>query len=131
MASAVRRPLSQLLVDSQPDKIKAAIAEISDQPVQFVINSHYHYDHTDGNDAGGPEPGMGQAFGNLAPVTGPEHTTRTHQHAHLGIAAPPDAHQKPQQARGALCGWRWSLGPSAGRGPEAVGKKRRWAVSSA
>ena len=32
------------------DKINAAIAELSDIPVQFVINTHWHYDHTDGNE---------------------------------------------------------------------------------
>lgn len=32
------------------EKIRAAIAAISDRPVQFVINTHYHYDHTDGNE---------------------------------------------------------------------------------
>ncbi len=37
------------------EKIKAAIAEIADRPVQFVINSHYHYDHTDGNENFGGE----------------------------------------------------------------------------
>ncbi len=31
------------------DKILAAIAEISDQPVSFVINTHWHGDHTGGN----------------------------------------------------------------------------------
>lgn len=30
-------------------KIQAAIAELSDKPVTFVMNSHFHYDHTDGN----------------------------------------------------------------------------------
>jgi len=30
-------------------KIEAAIAELSDKPVTFVMNSHFHYDHTDGN----------------------------------------------------------------------------------
>ena len=37
------------------DKIKAAIAELTDKPVQFVINTHYHYDHTDGNENFGGE----------------------------------------------------------------------------
>ena len=37
------------------EKIKAAIAEITDKPVQFVINTHYHYDHTDGNENFGGE----------------------------------------------------------------------------
>lgn len=35
------------------DKIIAAIAEISDQPVRFVINTHWHGDHTGGNEAFG------------------------------------------------------------------------------
>lgn len=30
-------------------KIQAAIAELTDKPVTFVMNSHFHYDHTDGN----------------------------------------------------------------------------------
>lgn len=32
------------------DKIEAAIAELTDQPVDFVVNTHFHYDHTDGNE---------------------------------------------------------------------------------
>lgn len=32
------------------DKIKAAVAEISDQPVRFVINTHWHGDHVGGNE---------------------------------------------------------------------------------
>src|SRR4029450_4381453 len=31
------------------DKIKAAIAKISPLPVKYVINTHYHGDHVDGN----------------------------------------------------------------------------------
>ena len=31
-------------------KIKAAIKEISDQPIRFVINTHWHFDHTGGNE---------------------------------------------------------------------------------
>jgi cyclase len=34
-------------------KIRAAVAMLSDQPVQFVINTHLHGDHTGGNDAFG------------------------------------------------------------------------------
>lgn len=33
------------------DKIKAAIAEITDQPVDYVLNTHWHGDHTGGNEA--------------------------------------------------------------------------------
>jgi cyclase len=42
------------IVDDQfaplTDKIVAAIAALSDDPVQFVVNSHWHYDHSDGNE---------------------------------------------------------------------------------
>ncbi len=42
------------IVDDQyaplTDKIVAAIAALTDRPVDFVINSHWHYDHTDGNE---------------------------------------------------------------------------------
>lgn len=32
-------------------KIRAAIKEITDQPVRFIVNTHYHPDHTGGNTA--------------------------------------------------------------------------------
>lgn len=32
-------------------KIKAAIAKVSDKPVRFLINTHWHFDHTGGNEA--------------------------------------------------------------------------------
>lgn len=42
-----------LIVDDQfaplTGKIQAAIAELTDRPVDYVINSHWHYDHSDGN----------------------------------------------------------------------------------
>jgi glyoxylase-like metal-dependent hydrolase (beta-lactamase superfamily II) len=44
-----------ILVDSEfaplHDKIKAAIKAVSDQPVKYVINTHYHGDHTGGDQA--------------------------------------------------------------------------------
>jgi cyclase len=33
------------------DKVKAAIKGLSDQPVKYVVNTHYHGDHTGGNQA--------------------------------------------------------------------------------
>jgi cyclase len=43
-----------LIIDDQfaplSNKIAAAIAELSDQSVTFVVNSHFHYDHSDGNE---------------------------------------------------------------------------------
>src|SRR5262245_17260517 len=43
-----------IMVDSQfaplHDKIKAAIAKISPLPVKYIINTHYHGDHVEGND---------------------------------------------------------------------------------
>ena len=42
------------IVDDQfaplTEKITAAIAELTDHSVDFVINTHWHYDHTDGNE---------------------------------------------------------------------------------
>ena len=42
-----------VVVDDQyaplADKIQAALKGITDKPVRFVINTHYHFDHTDGN----------------------------------------------------------------------------------
>src|SRR5476651_1397869 len=31
------------------DKIKAAIAAVSNQPIKYLINTHFHGDHTGGN----------------------------------------------------------------------------------
>src|SRR6201981_1629407 len=42
-----------IMVDSEfaplHDKIKAAITKLSPLPVKYVINTHYHGDHVDGN----------------------------------------------------------------------------------
>ncbi|MDJ0653424.1 MAG: MBL fold metallo-hydrolase [Xanthomonadales bacterium] len=37
------------------EKILAAVAELSNQPVRFVINTHWHFDHTGGNENLGKE----------------------------------------------------------------------------
>src|SRR5689334_6500748 len=43
-----------IVVDTQfaplYDKLKAKIKSLSDQPVKYVINTHYHGDHTGGNE---------------------------------------------------------------------------------
>jgi cyclase len=43
-----------IMVDGQfaplSDKIKAAIKEISPQPIKYLVNTHYHGDHTGGNE---------------------------------------------------------------------------------
>jgi len=42
------------LIDDQfaplSPKITAAIAQVSDKPVKFLLNTHWHYDHTGGNE---------------------------------------------------------------------------------
>lgn len=48
-----------ILVDDQfaplSEKIKAALATINDKPIKFIINTHFHFDHSDGNKTLGGE----------------------------------------------------------------------------
>src|SRR5262245_33447091 len=43
-----------VLVDDQyaplTDKIKAALAALSEKPIRFLLNTHWHFDHTGGNE---------------------------------------------------------------------------------
>jgi len=59
-----------LIVDDQyaplADKIKAALKGISDKPVKFVLNTHWHGDHTGGN----------PYFGETAPVIAHENVRK-------------------------------------------------------
>jgi cyclase len=47
------------IVDDQfeqiSDALRTTISGITEQPIQFVVNSHWHYDHSDGNKALGSE----------------------------------------------------------------------------
>jgi len=48
-------PDGVLLIDDQfaelSEKIKAAVASVSDKPIRFVFNTHWHGDHVGGNEA--------------------------------------------------------------------------------
>jgi glyoxylase-like metal-dependent hydrolase (beta-lactamase superfamily II) len=58
-----------IMVDSQfapmHDKLKAAIAAVTPQPVKFLINTHYHRDHTGGNAAFGKDGAIVVAHENV------------------------------------------------------------------
>ena len=46
-------------------KIKAAIARLTPRPVQFVLNTHFHFDHTGGNEAFGSDGALIVAHDNV------------------------------------------------------------------
>jgi cyclase len=47
-------------------KIEAALKSITDQPVRFILNTHYHGDHTGGN----------EHFGKMAPIVAHENVRK-------------------------------------------------------
>jgi glyoxylase-like metal-dependent hydrolase (beta-lactamase superfamily II) len=57
------------LIDDQfaplAPKIKAAIDAITPRPVQFLLNTHFHFDHTGGNEAFGGEGALIVAHDNV------------------------------------------------------------------
>ena len=59
-----------ILVDTEfaplHDKIKAALAALSPLPVKYVVNTHYHGDHTGGNEAFAKEGAVVVADPNVA-----------------------------------------------------------------
>lgn len=80
-----------VLVDDQyaplAPKIETALRTITDRPVRFVLNTHYHGDHTGGN----------EHFGKSAPVVAHENVRRRLN----GDAIGPDG-RRPPVAHGAL-----------------------------
>ncbi len=74
------------LIDDQfaplSDKIRAAVAEISDQPIRFLINTHYHGDHTGGN----------ENFGKAGTLI------MAHDNVRQRLAAPANGDPKPRDA---------------------------------
>jgi len=56
------------------DRIKAAIAALSDKPVRFVVNTHWHFDHAGGNEVFGGDGAVIVAHDNVRKrmVTGQE-----------------------------------------------------------
>lgn len=76
-----------LLIDSQfsglTDKITQAINKINQQPIRYLINTHYHFDHTNGN----------ENFANLGAViiaheNVPKQMKIDHSYAVLGMEIP-------------------------------------------
>ena len=62
-------PDTVFVVDDQyaqmAPKIKAAIAALTKKPVQFMLNTHFHFDHTGGNEAFGTDGAVIVAHDNV------------------------------------------------------------------
>lgn len=62
-------PDSVFMVDDQfapmAPKLKAAVAALTNRPVQFLLNTHFHFDHTGGNEAFGQDGAVIVAHDNV------------------------------------------------------------------
>jgi glyoxylase-like metal-dependent hydrolase (beta-lactamase superfamily II) len=84
-----------LLVDTEyaqlSDRILAAIRKISDGPLRYIINTHYHADHTSGNEnlrkAGSTIAG-GNVAGDLGAAAGEGAAIIAHNNVLEGLSAP-------------------------------------------
>ena len=74
------------------EKILAAIAAVSDGPVRFVLNTHWHGDHTGGNENFGKAGAMIVAHENVRKRLNPE---EFHEVMEASQQAPPDAESAP------------------------------------
>ncbi len=62
-------PDAVFLIDDQfaplAPKIKAAVAKLTTKPVSFLLNTHFHFDHTGGNEAFGTDGALIVAHDNV------------------------------------------------------------------
>ena len=72
-----------MIVDNQyaplADKIKAAIKEISPDPVKYVVNTHWHGDHMGGNEVFGAEGSIIIAHDKVRTRVSTDQTMKFHQ----------------------------------------------------
>ena len=80
-----------VIVDDQyaplAPKIEAALKAITDKPVKFILNTHYHGDHTGGN----------EHFGKMAPIVAHENVRKR-----LASGVTRRGHTTPPAPKGAL-----------------------------